>query len=46
MSRAADAVAHVQKLAAESPDLAKAADDAADAIFQLRSALSSASPET
>jgi CheY-like chemotaxis protein len=46
MSRAADAVAHVQKLAVESPDLAEAADEAADAIARLRSALSNVSPET
>lgn len=45
MSRAADAVAHVQKLAAESPDLAKAADEATDAIARLRSALSNVSAE-
>ncbi len=45
MSRAADAVAHVQKLAAESPDLAKAADEATDAIARLRSALSDVSAE-
>lgn len=45
MSRAADAVAHVQKLAVELPDLAKAADDAADAIARLSSALSNVSPE-